>query len=235
MPRSCPQVQERWRWIRHNREQTVGDRQSQEGLTIGVTGHLKLNASARARVAHRVLAELPGLLGDALPQRLRILSGLAPGADLVLTHALIKVARSLKLPWQLCALLVAEPGEMIDQWLRRARELGEEPSAATQSEVRKLMDALLAQAGERQQLHADVDAGYSSFERLAAHLALESDLLLAVLRPAYLGKPGGTADVVAWRAHPRQIPEALRQGLPPQRADRAWVIDPDEIREGLTV
>lgn len=203
----------------------MGEKGRHAVLTIGVTGHLKLDAAARLRVSHRVQAELPALLGTDLPSGLRILSGLAPGADLVLTHALIKVARALSLPWQLSALLVAEPAEMIAQWLRRARELGEEPSVATQSEVRKLMDALLEQAVERLQLESTVN--HSSFQQLAVHLALTPDLLLAVLRPAYLGQPGGTAEVVSWRADPQGIPAELRRGLPDQRARRAWVIDPD--------
>lgn len=227
MPPSRRRAGVRWQWTRHDGGQAVDEKKGQVVLSIGVTGHLKLDARARARVAHRVQAELPALLGRERPRELRILSGLAPGADLVLTHALIKIARRLALAWQLRALLVAEPGEMIAQWLRRARELGEEPSAATQSEVRKLMDVLLQQSSERLQLKSTGD--YSSFQQLAAHLALEPDLLLAVLRPAYLGQPGGTADVVAWRADPGRVPLALRQGLPQQRASRAWVIDPDEV------
>jgi hypothetical protein len=186
---------------------------------VGVTGHLILPDAERRLVEVEAGQRLERLL-DAAPavEGLRLLSGLAPGADLVLTDLILGICQRRKLSCHLTAALVGTPAQMIADWRRRAKALGVAISAAARRRVENRFERLLARADQRLQFVAPADAPERGFQQLAALLAESAQILFAVLREHHPGQAGGAAQVVAWWQNPGRVPPALSLGL--QTADR---------------
>jgi hypothetical protein len=179
---------------------------------IGVTGHLLLNAEERQRSDRQVRAHCRELF-DPPPACLRVLSGLAPGADLVVTVALLEEAAARGIPVALVALLPGTPEQLVDDWLQRSRTLGDPPSAAARATVERQIGALLRGATEVIDLHGLTPASsdpQAPYRALAALLAGVPDLLIAVHREGHEGQGGGTGEILAWRRRARPVPEAWR-------------------------
>ena len=194
-------------------------------LSIGVTGHLVLDAGARARVETAVASYLKQRLLRG--GQVRLLTGLAPGADLVLSNAVRDAVAAAGGTLAVNALLVSEPGQIIAHWLRRAGEqLGRNPSETSQANVQQSMHEWLDLADKRESLYEPA-ATEGAFQKLAARLALQPDLLIAVLRPGHAGQAGGTAEVVAWRRDPQQVPAEFAGALRPNARRELLLVDPD--------
>ena len=194
-------------------------------VAIGIAGHLGLDADARARVSAAAALWFRQRVLAAGWTRVRLLCGLAPGADVVLAEALLQAGPGLGVRVELQALMVAEPETLLAAWQQRAAELGTPPSTQAQQRVRQRIDALLQRASQVESLGAA--DGSPGFQRLAARLALVPDELVCVLRPGHAGKPGGAAELVAWRREPDAIPAALRAGADLCSSRAMLIIDPD--------
>lgn len=200
-----------------------------ETVTVGIAGHLGLDAAARTRVAAAVGAWFRQQVMTERWRRVELHCGLAPGADLVLAEALLQAGPGLGVAVTLRALMVAEADELIGAWQLRATELGKPPSERAQRTVRQRIEALLAQAAAVEQLPRR--DGQPDFQRLAARLAEQSQELVCVVRSGHRGKPGGASELVQWRRDPGRIPAELRGGrLCSHRG--MLIIDPDtgEVR-----
>ena len=179
-------------------------------VSIGIAGHLGLDADARARVS----------AAAALWFRQRVLA-----AGWTRVRLLCGLQQRLGVRVELQALMVAEPETLLAAWQQRAAELGTPPSTQAQQRVRQRIDALLQRASQVESLCAA--DGSPGFQRLAARLALVPDELVCVLRPGHAGKPGGAAELVAWRREPDAIPAALRAGADLCSSRAMLIIDPD--------
>lgn len=194
-------------------------------LSLAVTGHLLLSEAERATVRERACSHLGKLLEERPGlQGVRIISGLAPGADLVLTEALLGALRRRGLPCRLTAALVGTPVSLLEDWRRRAEELGAPISDATETRVAGLLQDLLQQADQRLQFPPDPEAPSRPYQQLAALLVETADLLVAVLRSDHPGQRGGTAEVVHWWRHPDEIPSPLRLGLATRGGERRLIL-----------
>lgn len=194
-------------------------------LSLAVTGHLILSDPERTRVRDIACGSLGRLL-DSAPgiDGVRIVSGLAPGADLVLTDALLDAVTRRRLPCQLTAALVGTPGSLLEDWRRRARELEIPISPSAEARVVALLQRLLQRADQRLQFLPDPEDPARAFQQLAALLVDTADVLFAVLRGDHPGQRGGAAEVVHWWRHPVQLPAHLRLGLNPRRGGRRLIL-----------
>lgn len=178
---------------------------------VGVTGHLSLDDGERQR-ADRALRVHCDTLFTRPFERLRVLSGLAPGADLVATEVLIEEAARRGIAVELIALLPGEVAQLVDDWVQRLQSLGAAPSAPSRQLVRDKIDGLLRSATHAVDLSQVVPATQDrqrAYRRLAALLAGVPDLLFAVCREGHEGQEGGALEVVRWRRDPRGIPPEL--------------------------
>ncbi|HEX4872157.1 MAG TPA: tetratricopeptide repeat-containing protein [Nevskiaceae bacterium] len=203
-------------------------------MKIGVTGPLLLDASQRQAVIEAVSR----LVGDPRwPVHITewtLCSGMAPGADLLLVDALRASLRQDHTVVKLEGWLAKSPDDLRRDWKHRARSLGRRilPSAQNRLDARRtgrLADARI----ERLDLQASDDP----YRVLGARLALETDLLIAVINRGAAPGPGGSAEVLRWRRHPDEIPEALRARFALAAGRALVVIDPDSGRyrvEGLS-
>jgi class 3 adenylate cyclase len=194
-------------------------------LSLAVTGHLILSEAERTRVREIACSSLARLL-EGVPgiEGVRIISGLAPGADLVLTDALLEAVNRRRLPCQLTAALVGTPGSLLEDWRRRARELDMAISPAAEARVVTLLQRLLQRADQRLQFLPDTEDPARPFQQLAALLVDTADILFAVLRADHPGQRGGAAEVVHWWRHPAQLPAHLRLGLSPRQGGRRLIL-----------
>jgi len=183
-----------------------------DGQVIGVTGHLTLDARERAETERCIRQQCRSLFTD-FQGTLRLLSGLAPGADLVATAAILDEADRAGIKVELIALLPRSAERLIEDWLRRSKELGQTISPDALQRVRGLLATLLARASATLDLCTTVggDNHQAAYRRLAAVLAVVPSRLFAVAREGYGGMSGGTAEILAWRRDPASIPPALRE------------------------
>lgn len=208
-------------------------------ILLGGTGHLLLSAEEEENVVTQLReGVLPRLFpADGLAQ-VCLLSGLAPGADLLFARVLSSWLLENDIPLRIVGLLPVPPETLLEDWMDSLREAGADASAGQRQLRRQQIETTLAScetvvdllppgSGEAE-LHS---RGFrqQQYRRLAACLAQRSDLLIAVLRRNNPLRPGGTAEVVDWRRHPRRIPPEFCTD-PPLQPDggghRLIVIDP---------
>ncbi len=195
---------------------------------IGVTGHLMLDARERAET-ERYIRQQCRTLFEGHSGTVRLLSGLAPGADLVATAAILDEADRAHIKVELIALLPRSAERLLVDWLRRSKELGQTVSPDSLQRVRLLLATLLARSSTTLDLCTTVggDNHQAAYRRLAAVLAVVPSRLFAVAREGYGGMSGGTAEILAWRRDPTSIPPALLElveGL--GRGGETHLIDP---------
>lgn len=199
-----------------------------QAVSIGVCGHLWLNAEERVQVhATAFEALLNWCDQNGTPEKVELLSGLAPGSDLVLTAAVMEFCQAHKISCELRVQMISDVGHLIEKWLQRATELGHGPTDDAQRAVRERMAYWLGRARSVSVISDQQSELISPFQALAAHLAQNSQLLVAVQRPQHPGGPGGTAEIVQWRHQPELIPAALRNQQPPRHAPQSIIINPD--------
>ena len=193
-------------------------------VKIGVTGPLVLNAAQRDAVTRAVGRLITDARWPSHVERWTLCSGMAAGADLLLVEALSATLRREGAAATVNAWLAKPAEQMRADWLRRAAQLGSRPSPEAQDGV----DALRA----RQLIAAHAELleaaeGLDPYRVLAARLALEPEVLIAVAKTSQSSAPGGTVEVLQWRRQPQLIPEPLNRRYA-QSARRALaIIDPD--------
>lgn len=228
-----PPVQPLAAWL-----QALPSRQDAE-LLLGGTGHLLLSAEEEENVVEQLREGVMPLLfpPDAFAQ-VCLLTGLAPGADLLFARVLSAWLLEHDIPFRMVGLLPVPPQTLLDDWLDSLREAGEDASEAQRRLRRGQIETTLASCelvvdllppGTAPAQLRDQAFREQQYRRLAACLAQRSDILVAILRQQNLLRPGGTAEVVDWRRHPRHIPPEFCTDPPPRRGtagSRLIVIDP---------
>jgi class 3 adenylate cyclase len=198
-------------------EQRAGD--AEAGLLLGGTGHLLLSAAEEDNVIrHLEGGVLPRLVPTDDGVRVALMTGLAPGADMLLARTIGRWLRQHDVQYQMIGLLPVPPEALVRDWKDKMLAVGlpftDSQAETLKSEVRTLMSEchhlidLATDGAIRAQLD-DPTVRQTQYRRLAAILAEQVDVLIAVLRGQSLELPGGTAEVVEWRRHPRLIPRDL--------------------------
>lgn len=188
-------------------------------LLIGATGHLRLSAEERAAVSEKLRSEtLPTLIQRARPSRVTLVTGLAPGADLLFKQVASQWLRDVGIPFDTVALLPVPVPILIDDWVARLNQQSVTLEPATIESVRDGVKEQLARCalvvdllrtGPHDPQLGDDAFRQHQYRQLAACLAEQSDVLVAILRPGRSGLPGGGAEVMDWRHRPSRIPAAL--------------------------
>ena len=188
-------------------------------LIIGATGHLLLSAAEEENVVqHLEYGVLPRLIKPEEGFHVTLMTGLAPGADVLLTRAVVQWLRQRQVPYQIIGLLPVPPDMLIRDWadkalaadghMREGRiETLREELQQIVAESSTLVD-LVPDAATRERLD-DPAVRQVQYQRLAAILAERAGVLIAILRGRSLELPGGTAEVVEWRRNLRLIPRDL--------------------------
>lgn len=183
-------------------------------ITIGVTGQLLLDAQERQQVAHQAREELHKLRPELLRAgEVQLLSGVAPGADLVLTDTLLSSLLEMGVNAHLTAIVVDSPHDLILRWQQRAEQLGQLIPPESVERVRGVMQQHLDRAQRQLRVISSAGEPDSGFAQLASLLAESSSILFAVLRPEHSGGLVGTRQTVAWWEQPATIPDRLRWRL----------------------
>lgn len=196
---------------------------------IGVTGHLILSSVERANVEQQARSYLRGLFASERGWTgVRLLSGLAPGADLILTQCVLDACAEAGVECHLTAAIVGSVEQLLEDWRRRMRYLEIRIDAATEARVVAAVRGLVARADRQLLLVAGEGDGRHRYRQLAALLAESTDALLAVVRPDHAGEAGGAGEVLAWWRQPQRIPPNYRlgRGTVATAGRKVFVIDP---------
>ncbi|WP_299698048.1 TRAFs-binding domain-containing protein [Hydrocarboniphaga sp.] len=190
-------------------------------LLLGGTGHLLLSADEETHTtAHLLRRVLPDIRRQSAAGKVVLMTGAAPGIDLVFHRSALEWFQRHGVACASVALLPVPPEWLYRDWILRAEAEGQSLSDDVRQRCHAAIMRLLEEAQWRVTLYdahaADLDVLAASAEwrtqqyrALAACLAEQSDVLIAVLRSQKLGEPGGTAEVVEWRRHPQRIPLPL--------------------------
>ena len=217
---------------------TLDERAPNEFL-LGGTGHLLLTAEEEENVVEQLRqGVLPRLFPPGDYAQVCLLTGLAPGSDLLFARVLSGWLLESDIPFRIIGLLPVPPETLLEDWLDNLREAGEDISPAQRHQRRQQIESTLASCetivdlmppGSGAAELGDKAFREQQYRHLAACLAQRSDILVAILRQQNLLRPGGTAEVVDWRRHPQHIPPEFCTD-PPPRPDggghRLIVIDP---------
>lgn len=219
-------------WLRQRSEYT---------LVLGASGHLLLSeaesAAAAAQLTQRVLPEIAARHRGS---SVLLATGAAPGADQVFSLTAQRWFERAGIRCASVALLPVPAAWLLRDWALRAAAAGLAVTPAQRRRCGRAIAQTLAQArwrvplydaaaADRQRLAASADWRTEQYRRLAACLAEQSDVLVAVLSAQRSGEPGGTAEVVDWRRHPQRIPPPLSTRAPgagPGARRPLIVIDP---------
>ena len=208
-------------------------------LLLGGTGHLQLSAAEEENVVTQLReGVLPRLFPDGDFAQVCLLTGLAPGSDLLFARVLSGWLLEKDIPFRMIGLLPVPPDTLLEDWLDNLREAGEDISPAQRELRRQQIETTLASCetivdllppGSGAAELRDKAFREQQYRHLAACLAQRSDLLVAILREQNLLRPGGTAEVVDWRRNPHHIPDEFCTDPPPMPdggGHRLIVIDP---------
>ena len=212
-------------------------------LLLGGTGHLLLSAIEIRRATTRLLSGvLPSLLSNTGVRSVSLITGLAPGADLLFKKLAVDWLTHAGIAFKAIALLPVPMEMLIRDWADKSREESAPVASGELDTMRDRLEAmldgcdtivdLLPQAANAAQL-ADPAFRQDQYRRLAACLAEQTDVLVALLREHRLGQPGGTAEVVDWRRDTRRIASAFSTRAlrdPPAARHRLIIVDPSQGR-----
>lgn len=196
---------------------------------IGVTGHLILSSIERANVEQQARTYLRQLFASERSwSGIRLLSGLAPGADLILTQCVLDACAEAQVQCHLTAAIVGSVDQLLEDWRNRMRYLEIRIDAATEERVVATVRGLIARADRQLLLVSGEGDSKHRYRQLAALLAESTDVLLAVVRPDHSGQAGGSSEVLAWWRHPQRIPANYRlgRGTATTAGRKVFVIDP---------
>ncbi|WP_411888320.1 tetratricopeptide repeat-containing protein [Hydrocarboniphaga effusa] len=196
-------------------------------LVLGGTGHLLLSPAEEAEItAHLVGRVLPDIARQAPSGGVLVATGAAPGADLVFHRTALDWFRRTGIACRGVALLPVPPEWLIQDWVLYARSAGLALEDETIARHRAALSLMLEESQWRVTLYRprsepaprSLDWRTDQYRQLAACLAEQPDILVAMLRAQNLREPGGTAEVVEWRRHIRRIPPQLST-LDPQEPE----------------
>lgn len=183
-------------------------------LSIGVTGHLLLDSDERQHVAEHARSQLDSLFQDVGEvAKVHLVSGLAPGSDLVLTESLLAGCEAHGIACQLTAAIVDSPEDILHRWQERAEELGATITPYVVEQVSQKLRQLLLRADRQLRLMSPLGAPKRGYQQLSAMLAESCDVLVAVVRQSHPNQDGGTAETVDWWKDLEKVPSELRLGF----------------------
>jgi hypothetical protein len=205
-------------------------------VLLGGSGHLDLSPAEEKRVARALEAEaLPALAAAASDAEIVVVTGLAPGADLLFAEVACAWLARAGRPYQRVGLLPV-PADVL--WTDAAARSGAQ-AAARVAALRERFEHGLRTCdhvvrlwnGGPEPKWDELAVRQHQYRRLGACLAEQCDLLVAIVRSGHAGQPGGTGEVMAWREHAAGVPAELSTGLRRHRsgwpgADRLIVLDP---------
>jgi class 3 adenylate cyclase len=199
-------------WLRELDQPSAGAR---DELLLGGSGHLLLTAAEEQNIAVKLReALLPRLFEGAQSRPVCVLTGLAPGADLLFTRVVSEWLHEAGIAHRTVGLLPLPINVLLEDWVLvaeaseniRADEIERQRNHLKQTfkSCSAIVDLLPEPNSE--QLQSAVFR-QSQYRRLAACLAQRSDILVAILRGENPSRPGGTAEVVDWRRNPHKVPQ----------------------------
>lgn len=212
---------------------------------LGGTGHLILSTTEKKLVEQRLASEiLPQVMSVIGHRTLHILTGLAPGSDHLFSHTTVAYARAQKIPHRLVGLLPLPIAVMLDDWAERMQTEGQTVTQAQRDKQLADMEAerlacdrvvhLMPPGTSEDSMH-ELVFRQLQYQRLAACLAEQSDVLIAILRPDSLVQPGGTAEVVKWRQQVDSVPAAIStfalRSHSAARGGSLFIINPEFIEK----
>lgn len=205
-------------------------------LRVGGCGHLMLDPAERANARSQLLDEVMPRIVAARPPRVALFVGLAPGADLLFLKAAADWLTAHGYAFDVTALLPVPVEHLLRDWTLRAQDGGRRIGTATRARMRGEAEALLARCDVVVPLYPDDISAemlasrafrQRQYRHLAALIAQHADVVVAILRANALSEPGGTAEILAWREQPQQIPPELRLRREHcARQPLAYIIDP---------
>ncbi|MES2683763.1 MAG: tetratricopeptide repeat-containing protein [Pseudomonadota bacterium] len=215
----------------------LGDAPGQS-LLVGGVGHLLLNREEEAVVTAALEARVLPLLRDMAAGRpITLFTGLAPGADVLLMDRASSWCERNGVRLYKVGLCAVPQHWLIDDWVERAAKAGYTLTQGDHHWLRANMEVVLSGCDSVVHFYKPADEAVladplrrqENYRHMAAVLAEYADMLVAVLQAEYLGQPGGTAEVVAWRQDPTRIPSAYRTRPPrsPAEAETGLIlVDP---------
>lgn len=193
---------------------THGSAQAQP-LIVGSTGHLILSAAETGETQAQLRARvLPDIRVQATSGAVQLVTGSAPGADLIFVRTAREWLRRVGLRCEVVAVEAVPVDWMVEDWLLRLETEGEPRAAGTRDAGEAELRSAFAEADIRLRLFDTHELRLArsqswrerQYQHLAALLAERVDMLVAVLRASSPREPGGTAEVVEWRRRPERIP-----------------------------
>ena len=225
------------RWLRELQ------RQSPTTFLLGCIGHLVLSEDDRYYVKQQLASEiLPEVLSELGHLQLLILTSLAPGADHLFDQTAVAYAREHHLRYRLIGLQPLPIAVKLDDWAEKLAAEGQTVSPRQRTQQLADMEAVrvacdrvvhLMPPGTSEEQIGEHSFRQSQYQRLAACLAEQSDVLVAIVRTGNNPRVGGTAQVVQWRQELSRVPASistlgLRDHLPAQDG-KLFTIDPDIV------
>lgn len=212
-------------------------------VLLGGTGHLILTPDEEAQAAVELERTALPQLGDADPEaEILVLTGLAPGADVLFTEVAAAWLAHHGRSFRRVGVLPVPTEVLWGDWLTRS---GVEDGSRIAT-MRERFDRAVRDSDTLIQLWedtspdwADAAARQRQYRRLGALLVEQCELLVAVLKPRHPGQPGGAAEVVTWREQPASVPPELANGARRHRSgwpapDRLIRIDPTVAARSAT-
>lgn len=199
-------------WLRELDQPSPGAR---DELLLGGSGHLLLTAAEEQNIAIKLReALLPRLFEGAQSRPVCVLTGLAPGADLLFTRVVSEWLYEAGIAHRTVGLLPLPISVLLDDWVLVA-EASENIRAGEIERQRDLLKQTFKSCSAIVDLLPEPNSEQlqsamfrqSQYRRLAACLAQRSDILVAILRGENPSRPGGTAEVVDWRRNPHKVPQ----------------------------
>lgn len=205
-------------------------------VLLGATGHLDLTEEEEARTA-RLLEDvaLPALGPATADAEIVIVTGLAPGADLVFAEVASAWLTRLGRSYRRVGLLPVPPEVLWGDWLTRCGTQSPGRVAALRNRFERGLhgcDRLLRLWDDGATPEwSELSIRQRQYRRLAACLVEQCDVLVAMMRPGHLQQPGGAGEVVAWRERRATVPPELSSGVRRHRSgwpggDRLILLDP---------
>ncbi|MDB5985917.1 MAG: hypothetical protein JWR16_970 [Nevskia sp.] len=221
---------------------------ARDELLLGGSGHLLLTPTEEDNVTAQLRdGVLPHLFEGAQSRPVCVLTGLAPGADLLFTRVVSEWLREAGIVYRTIGLAPLPMPMLLDDWVLVAEASGNVDNDAIERQHSQLTQILhtcsavidlLPDAIDPERLRSAVFR-QSQYRRLAACLAQRSDILVAILRRENPSRPGGTAEVVDWRRNPHKVPEkystlpAISASTPGKR--RLILVDPESLGDNAAV
>lgn len=213
-------------------------------VLLGGAGHLLLSEQEEAQSRQKLESEiLPRLASVGTDAQIQILTGLAPGGDLVFSETASAWLKRLGRDYRRVGLFPVPKDVLWADWLARAGSA--DPALVAETHYR--FEAAIEACDEwvalwdtrRPPDWTELPQRQQQYRRLAAVLAEQCDVLITIQRPGHPQQPGGTSELVVWRQQPGAIPAAMKSGA--RRHLSAWrqgdqlaVVDPGAPSESVS-